>query len=183
MSISNLDSVLNKFGKRVVKESRTALTKKKKNASKELYNSIGYEFKESKNSFQLSISMADYGKFIDKGVTGNNDSSFSGKKKTVFRSTGGFRFGSGNFNGKGGEWKKRIDKWMYSRGIQGRDKKGKFIKRDTVNYLIRRSIFQHGTKPTEFLSKPFASAFKSLPNEVVKAYALDMDKFLADVLK
>tara|TARA_R110002126_G_scaffold4920_2_gene25466 strand:+ start:94 stop:645 length:552 start_codon:yes stop_codon:yes gene_type:complete len=183
MSISNLDAVLNRFGKRVVKESRTALTKKKKNASKELYNSIGYVFKENKNSFQLSISMADYGKFIDKGVSGNNDSSFSGKKKTVFRSTGGFRFGSGNFNGKGGEWAKRIDKWMYSRGIQGRDKKGKFIKRDTVNYLIRRSIFQHGTQATEFLSKPFESAFKALPTQVVNAYALDMDKFLSDVLK
>ena len=183
MSISNLDAVLNKFGKRVVKESRTALTKKKKNASKELYNSIGYVFKENKNSFQLSISMADYGKFIDKGVSGNNDSSFKGKKKTVFRSTGGFRFGSGNFNGKGGEWAKRIDKWMYSRGIQGRDKKGKFIKRDTVNFLIRRSIFQHGTQATEFLSKPFESAFKALPTQVVNAYALDMDKFLSDVLK
>tara|TARA_R110000822_G_scaffold227330_1_gene360011 strand:+ start:710 stop:1261 length:552 start_codon:yes stop_codon:yes gene_type:complete len=183
MSISNLDTVLNRFGKRVVKESRTALTKKKKNSSKDLYNSIAYEFKESKNSFQLSINMADYGKFIDKGVSGNNDSSFKGKKKTVFRSTGGFRFGSGNFNGQGGEWKKRIDKWMYSKGIQGRDKKGKFIKRDSVNYLIRRSIFQFGTEPTEFFSKPFESAFRTLPNDTVKAYALDMDKFLSDVLK
>jgi hypothetical protein len=194
MSISNLDSVLNKFGKRVVKESRTALTKRKKKdgskSSMELYNSINYKFKENKNSFQLDINMADYGKFIDKGVSGNNDSSFKGGKvdykgrpKVLFKSTGGFRFGSGNFNGKGGEWKKRIDKWMYRNGIQGRDKKGKFIKRDSINYLIRRSIFQYGREPTEFLTKPFNSAFKALPNDIVNAYALDMDKFLSDVLK
>ena len=180
MSIS--DS-LNKFGKRVVKESRTALTKQEKNASKELWNSIGYTFKESKNSFQLSINMADYGKFIDKGVTGKNDSGFTGKKKTVYRSTAGYHFGSGNYKGKGKEWHKRIDKWMYSRGIAPRDKKtGKFIKRDTVNYLIRRSIYQHGSKPTLFLTKPFESAFKSLPEQIIKDYGLEVDKLLGSVL-
>ena len=186
MSVS--DS-LNRFGKRVVKEARTALTKKKKNASKELYNSISYDFKEYKNSFHLAINMADYGKFIDKGVSGNNDpkskagkTDYKGKPKTVFKSLGGFRFGSGNFNGKGDEWKERIDKWMYSRGIAPRDKNtGKFVKRDTVNYLIRRSIFQYGTEPTLFLTKPFESAFKSLPDEIVEAYGLEVDKFLSDV--
>ena len=91
MSVS--DS-LNKFGKRVVKEAKTALTKKKKNASKELYNSISYTFKKSKNSFEMSISMADYGKFIDKGVSGKGDSNFKGKKKTVQKSLAGFRFGT-----------------------------------------------------------------------------------------
>ena len=180
MSIS---TILNKFGKRVVKESRTALTKKKKNASKELWNSINYNFKEHKNSFHLSFNMADHGKFIDKGVTGKNNSNFTGKKKTVYRSEANYRFGSGNYKGKGGEWKTRIDKWMYSRGIAPRDKKtGKFIKRDTVNWLIRRSIYQHGIKPTNFFTKPFESAFKSLPDEVVEAYGLGVDKFLESVL-
>lgn len=182
MSVSNLKQTLDKFGKRVVKESKTALTKKDKNASKELYNSISYTFKENKNSFELSINMADYGKFIDKGVTGKNDSSFKGKRKTVFKSEGGFRFGSGNFNGKGGEWKKRIDNWMYARGIAPRDKNtGKFIKRDTANYLIRRSIYQHGSKPTNFLTKPFESAFKDLPDEVVESYGLEIDKFFENI--
>ena len=181
MSVS--DS-LNKFGKRVVKEAKTALTKKKKNASKELYNSISYSFKKSKNSFEMSINMADYGKFIDKGVSGKGDSNFKGKKKTVQKSLAGFRFGSNNFKGKGGEWKKRIDKWMYSRGITPRDNKtGKFIKRDTVNFLIRRSIYQHGTKATLFITKPFESAFKSLPDELVESYGLEVDKFFDNVLK
>jgi hypothetical protein len=180
MSVSN---ILNKFGKRVVKEAKTKLTKDKKNASKELYDSISYEFKEHNNSFSLAINMADYGKFIDKGVSGKGASNFNGKKKTVFKSEGGFKFGSGNFKGKGGEWKLRIDKWMYSRGIAPRDKKtGKFVKRDTVNYLIRRSIYQHGTKASNFLTKPFNSAFKSLPDEVVEAYGLEVDKLLDSVL-
>ena len=57
---------LDKFGKSVVKQSRTQLTKKKKNASKALYNSIDYDLKVSKNSFELSFSMEDYGTFVDK---------------------------------------------------------------------------------------------------------------------
>ena len=179
MSVS--DS-LNKFGKRVVKEARTSLTKKDKNASKQLWNSLKYTFKEYKNSFHLSIYMDDYGKFVDKGVTGKGASNFKGKKKPIQKSLAGFRFGSGNFKGKGEEWKKRIDKWMYARGIAPRDKKtGKFIKRDTANFLIRRSIYQHGTKPTRFLTKPFESAFKSLPDELVKKYGLKVDKFLSDL--
>lgn len=183
MSVSNLNTILNKFGKRVVKESKTALTKKDKNASKDLYNSIGYEFKESKNSFQLSINMDSYGLFVDKGVSGKGDADFKGKKKTVQKSLAGFRFGSGNFKGKGKEWEKRIDKWMYARGISPRDEKtGKFIKRATANFLIRRSIYQHGTKPTEFLTKPFESAYKDLLEEVADAYNLDMDKFFDNII-
>tara|TARA_R110002126_G_scaffold283879_1_gene433274 strand:+ start:436 stop:981 length:546 start_codon:yes stop_codon:yes gene_type:complete len=181
MSVSNS---LDKFGKQVVKESKTDLTKKKKNASKELYNSIKYSFKEHKNSFHLSFEMSEHGKFLDKGVAGNNDPNFKGKKKTVQKSSAGYHFGSGNFKGKGGEWKKRIDKWMYSRGIAARDNKtGKFVKRDTVNYLIRRSIFQYGTKETLFFTKPYESAFKSLPEEIIEAYGLEVDELFNNVFK
>jgi len=61
---------LDKFGKYIVQQSRSNLTKSKKNASKELYNSISYEAKEHKNSFSFSLSMEDYGQFIDAGVKG-----------------------------------------------------------------------------------------------------------------
>lgn len=178
MDNSNTKKALDKFRKQVVKESRTALTKKKKNASKELYDSISSDLKISPNSFQLGFYMEDYGKFIDKGVTGKGAINFKGKKKKVHKSKAGYRFGSGNFKGRGAEWEKRIDKWMYSRGIQPRNRTtGKFVKRKTVNFLIRRSIYQHGSEATLFFTKPFNAAFKSLPEEVVKAYGLDIDKF------
>jgi hypothetical protein len=179
MSNTNVQIALDKFRKQVVKESKTALTKKKKNASKELYNSISSDLKLSPNSFQMNFYMEDYGKFIDKGVTGKGASDFKGKKKKVHKSDAGYRFGSGNFKGRGAEWEKRIDKWMFSRGIQPRNRTtGKFVKRSTVNFLIRRSIYQHGTEKTLFFTKPFNAAFKSLPDEVVKAYGLDVDKLL-----
>jgi ribosomal protein S18 len=164
---------LENFGKRVKKEARTALTKKDKNASKELWESISYKFIQHKQSFHLSIYMADYGKFVDKGVTG-----VGGHKDGLNKSVGGYRFGTGNFSGSRGEFEKRIDKWMYSRGIQPRNKEtGKFVKRATVNFLIRRSIYKKGLKPSLFFTKPFDSAFKDLPADVVKKYGLRMDKF------
>jgi hypothetical protein len=170
--------VLDAFGENVISEA------KRKSGDGNLSKSLSYKAKESKNSFEFSISMAEYGKFIDKGVTGKNDPSFKGKKKKVHRSKAGYHYGSGNFKGTGGEWKKRINIWMYSKGIAPRDKEsGRFIKRDTVNFLIRRSIFQHGQKATLFLTKPFDKYFKTLPEEVLEAYALETEEFLKFALK
>lgn len=180
----SVKKALDKFGKSVIKQSRTQLSKKDKNASKKLYNSLDYDLKVSKNSFELSFEMEDYGKFIDAGVTGNNDSNFKGKKKPIQKSLKGYRFGSGKSKGKGDQWEKKIDKWMFSRGIAPRDKDtGKFIKRATVNYLIRRSIFQHGTKATQFFTRPFEVAFKQLPNDLVEAFGLQIDNLLKLTVK
>jgi len=170
--------------KGVVKQAKTQLTKKKKNASKELHNSIKYDLKISKNSFELSFIMQDYGKFIDKGVSGKNDNSFKGKKKRVHRSESGYRFGSGNYKGQGDKWKKKINSWMYSRGIAPRDKKsGRFITRDSVNFLIRRSIFQHGLKANHFFTRPFDVAFKQLPDDLVEVYGLEVEKLLKNTVR
>tara|TARA_R110000796_G_scaffold12956_1_gene42324 strand:- start:87 stop:602 length:516 start_codon:yes stop_codon:yes gene_type:complete len=112
----------------------------------------------------IQVIMNEYGTFVDKGVSGKGASDFKGKRKTVHKSLGGYRFGSNKFKGKGADWKKKIDKWMYSKGIQGRDKKGKFIKRASTNYLIRRSIYQHGIKGTLFASK----AYEGFQEELTK---------------
>jgi hypothetical protein len=61
---------LKKFRDYVIKESRTNLTKLKKNSSKKLYNSLKGEYKLMANSFSLYFSMEDYGHFQDKGVNG-----------------------------------------------------------------------------------------------------------------
>lgn len=164
MSVS--DS-LNRFGKRVVKEARTALTKKKKNVSKELYNSINYKFTEHKNSFHLAINMADYGKFIDKGVQGKKDNSKAPRspfKYTTKRPPA-----------------KVFDKWSIKRGIAPRNKKGQFTSRKAVNFAIANAVYNYGIEETLFLTKPFESAFKSLPDEIIEAYGLEIDKFLSDV--
>ena len=118
-------------------------------------SALSKSIKAKNNGDDVQIIMNEYGNFIDKGVSGKGAGDFKGKRKTIHKSLAGYKFGSGKFAGKGEDWKKKIDKWMYSRGIQGRDKKGKFIKRESTNYLIRRSIYQHGIKGTLFASKAF----------------------------
>lgn len=168
MPVSNIDKVLNKFGKRVVKESKTALTKKKKNASKELYNSIAYDLDIHKNSFHLSFKMAEHGKFIDKGVKGVGGVGWTKKVVTnnLYKYTTK-RPPASAFNG-----------WVIRRGIAPRDAKGKFMSRRSLMFAIANSVYHTGLETTNFFTKPLESAFKSLPDDLLEAYGLDIDDFL-----
>ncbi len=143
---------------KLVKDMKKNLSKAGKGSSS-LSKSIMGEVKD----MNAEITMNDYGQFIDKGVTGNNSSNFKGKKKSVYRSKGNFKFGSGNSRGSSEDWEKKIDRWMSSKGISGgKDSKGNKISKDSINYLIRRSIYQHGIKPTMFATKAWEKFEKNL---------------------
>ena len=58
---------LNAFKKFVVQQSRSRLTKGRKNVNKKLYNSIDGDVKVSANSISLSFYMEDYGCSKTKG--------------------------------------------------------------------------------------------------------------------
>jgi len=162
------------FGKSIVKQSRTQLTKQKKNASKDLYNSIDYDLKVSKNSFELSFKMEDYGQFINDGVVGTEEN----KTKS-----GGLKLGKKKFKYKKGiknkpSWK-HFDKWLFSKGISPRDKNtGRFLTRRGVAEAISWGVWTGGLKTTNFFTRPFEVAFKKLPDELLKAYGLEIDQLL-----
>jgi hypothetical protein len=160
---------LDKFGKYVVQQSKTNLTKKDKKDKGDLYDSIGYDLQVSKNSFSLSFKMTDYGQFVDKGVKGKTSSNRAPNSP--------FRFGTGS--GKKGGLTNGIDSWVKRKRIQFKDKKsGKFMSYDSTAYLIRNSIYNKGLKTTNFFTRPFELAFAKLPDELVEAFALDMENLL-----
>ena len=70
MQLENTRKALEDFKKYVIKQSRSNLTKTKKNASKELYNSIDGNIKVMKNSIYMDFVMEEYGLYQDKGVSG-----------------------------------------------------------------------------------------------------------------
>jgi len=172
--LNNVREELNRFAKYVVSQSRANLTRGKKNSSKELYNSLDYDINVSKNSFELSFLMEEYGVFQDKGVKGtksnyleNKDSPFS------YKSKGGKR------GLKGMPPPKAFDKWIVRKGLKGiRNKKGQFISRKSLKFMIARSVFEKGIKASMFFTKPFEKAFKNLPKELVDAYRLDVEKLI-----
>jgi hypothetical protein len=150
---------LNKFAKYVIQQSRSNLSKGKKNVSKELYNSLGYEISQSGSSMSLSFDMVDYGKFQDRGVSGTEK-----KYNTPYKYTNKMPPA------------KAFDKWTVRKGIAPRGKGGKFEKRKGLNYAIAKSIYKKGIRPSMFFTKPFAAAFKRLPDELVEAYSIGIEK-------
>jgi hypothetical protein len=158
---------LNKFAKYVVSQSKANLTRSKKNASGNLRNSIGYNLKVNPNSFELEFIMAEYGMFVNEGVQGSK-SSYLESRNSRFEYSGRFKSIP----------TAALDKWVIRRGIKGvRDEKGRFIKRDSLKYLIAKSIYEKGIRASLFFTKPFEKAFDNLPKELIDAYALDIDEF------
>ena len=159
--LSNVKDELNRFAKYVISQSRANLTRQKKNSSKELYNSLDSEVKVSANSFSLSFLMAEYGVYQDKGVSGVKK-----KYNTKYAYTTKMPPPS------------KMDKWIVKKGIAPRGKDGKFISRKSLQFMIARSIFNNGIKPSLFFTKPFEKAFKGLNKDLVEAYKLDVEALM-----
>lgn len=163
MTLKETNKALNEFAKYVIQQSRTNLTKGKKNVSKELYNSLDYDLKTYANSFSLQFLMEYYGEFQDKGVSGTKR-----KYNTLYSYTN-----------------KRppaevFSKWAKARGIRLRDEKGRFKKGTykSIGFILAKSVFEKGIKPSLFFTKPFEKAFERLPDELIEKFALDIEQFL-----
>ena len=152
-----VQEAIDRFRKYVIQQSRSNLTKQRKNVNKSLYNSIKGVSKVNKNSISLYFEMLDYGIFQDKGVSGkvkkyNTDFSYKSKMPPS----------------------KVFDKWIVRKGIAPRNEKGQFMSRKSLSYLIARKIFREGVKPSLFFTKPFEKAFDRLPDEIIEAYGIDI---------
>ena len=73
MQLKEVEKILHKFAKYVVKQARTKLTRERKNTTKKLYDSIEYKVNRYKDSIDLLFSMEDYGAFQDLGVSGKKN--------------------------------------------------------------------------------------------------------------
>lgn len=154
--MSKFRKALDKYAKYVIQQSRSNLTKKKNNASKTLYNSLAYTIKGDKVSFLSE----DYGQFIDKGVKGAK-STYPESSASPFKYTTKQPPSSA------------FDKWSIKKGIAPRDKQGRFVSRQSLNFLIARSIYKKGIKATLFFTKPFERGLDLYGDEIVAGYIED----------
>ena len=172
--LKNLQAELQAFGKYVVQQSRSNLTKQKRNVSKNLYNSIKYKLKENSNNYDLDFIMDEYGTFLDKGVKGANPSLVKNGKQKGGNSPYSYK-------SKRPPMQPLAD-WAKKRNIRLRDKEGKFKKGNyrTIGFILQRSIFAQGIKPSMFFTKPFLAAFDRYPELLSKAFAQDIIDILKD---
>ena len=147
--MDNTKKALEKFGKYLVKESRKNLTRKKKNVTNSLYDSLDYQVKAMPNSFEFDFLMEEYGEWVDKGRKAGKNPPFS-----------------------------PLRKWVEDRRIQFRDNRGRFQTYDQTAWAVVKSIGKKGIEPSNFYTRPFNLGFQKLPNEVAEAYALDVEEFL-----
>ena len=187
MQLKETRDALNNFAKYVIQQSRSNLSKSKKNFSKQLYNSLGYDLNVSKNSFSLSILMEDYGLFQDKGVKGKDPSKVSknAKIKGQQAPNSPYKFGSGNYSGQWSSFVGKLEVWAKRKNIRLRDEKGRFKRGNykTIAQVIAGNIYNRGIKPSMFFTTPFQKAFKDLPEELILSFGLDLERFIDFTIK
>lgn len=154
-----LQQVIDNFGKRVIQQSRSNLTKSKKRSSGSLYQSMAFKATIKGEKFSGQFFMEDYWAFVDQGV--------KGKESSAKAPNSPFRFGTGT--GRRGGLRESIPKWVQAKRFQFRDKKGKFLSYEQTAFIIARSIYKTGIKPSYFFSKPFGLAMAKLPYEIAEA--------------
>tara|TARA_R100001163_G_scaffold11860_1_gene10942 strand:- start:10085 stop:10606 length:522 start_codon:yes stop_codon:yes gene_type:complete len=171
MKATNVDKVLDAFGKKVVLQARNILNSKGKNASGNLDRSLGYFIKVfPSGALDMSFVAEGYADIVDKGIKGSKSSAKA--PMSPYKYTNKM------------PPTRILDKWAVRKGISGiRNNKGQFVSRKSLIFVIARNIKLFGIKPSNFFTDAFNTAYKTLPRQFMQAYAKDAAKFLKFVSK
>ena len=142
------------YGNQVESEIETRLFNLGKVASGTLYDSIGYKIIETEKGYRLQFTMADYGKYVDKGTKPSKYADMEG------RGTGKSKFITS------------LMKWCDIKGLP----RG-------LAFPIRRKIWKFGQPPTNFFTIPTTRRQKQFREGVKKNMALDAEDYLSSEYK
>ena len=161
MNTDNIERRLNSFAKQVVKDSQDILQKEKGSTS--LSKSIRFQVSKEEGGFSTKFYMADYGEYLDKGVSGNKVQR-SYKDYDNQTKTSPYKYTTK------GPPIDILSKWIKRKGIKpkgfkrGRSKNtGQFV--TGFAFLISRKIKREGIKSLSFFQKPLGLAMRKFPKE------------------
>lgn len=176
----HVDKLMVEFGKAVVKFSRSNLSRKRKNATRDLWKSM--RFRWIYDELHMIFYMRDYGVFVDQGVTGHGRGNWQSRRTTVHRSLSGYAFKTG----PGKRLNQVFINWMRAKGVTLRDARGRFMTNSSAAFLIRRNVGRFGLEPTEFFSRPYEQALDRLWPELEESFAEDFTttvNFITDKIR
>jgi hypothetical protein len=150
----NLLETLDKVGEDLVKTLVKNLLKADKKATGTLIRSVDYKLVEKANGIMIELLAADYLTNVDEGRK-------AGSKQPPLKS---------------------LDRWVIARKIAPRDKKGKFISRQSVKFLIARSIAKNGIKPTNVIQKTIDEVYSKKKTLIEKAAIEDINALIDKIL-
>ena len=161
--LTETKKVLSFFGASVIAQAKA----KAPRDTGKLADSLTFEVVEGKDQIGVNFdSSVNYAQFQDQGV--------KGAKSSAKAPNSPFQFGSGS---GGGGLRGGIDKWVIRKGLEGvRDDAGRFIGRKGLVYVIARSIYNTGLRPTLFFTKPFETERKKLTSKPEQALGKDFEK-------
>jgi len=151
MENTNLKKALDEVGRDLVKTMVKKLIEADKDATGKLIKSVDYKVVETANGVIVQLLSADYLKNVDEGRR-------PGAKQPP---------------------SKALDRWIVARGIAPRDKKGKFISRQSVKFLIARSISKNGIKPTNVIKNTINEVYTNKQKLLVEAAGKDIEALIA----
>lgn len=174
MEQKNVSDVINKFRKYVIQQAKSNLSRKNKNNTNGLYQSLKSVVEKDGSGYTIvGFQMMEYGQFVDKGVKG----AFPGLVKNGIQKAPNSPYMFTNKRPPA----KELAIWAKQRGIKLRDSKGRFAKGgiNTLGFLLSRSIYAQGIRPTLFFTKPFEAGFKKyIQNDLLEAFAKDIDTII-----
>jgi len=160
MNIPSLERYLKSFGSQVVKQAKGNLSAAGKGGA--LENSIDFFVIRKGGTVTVRFTMASYGKYVDKGVSGTEVTrSFKDYKGETLKSPFGYRKAKGHSQPP----TKALDKWIVKKGIAPRDKEGKFMSRKSIKFAIAKSIGKKGIQGISFFQKPLMLGMKQFSNK------------------
>lgn len=152
---------LNKWGASVVSDMVSFLDTINKTNTGALAKSLRAEARKDGEAIVLEFFGNDYSEFVRQGVQGSVSSAKAPNSP--------FRFGTKT--GEKGGLRRGIDRWVITKGVGNiRDKKGRFIPRKSLVFLISIKIYRFGIRPTNFIF-PFFKRQDELVSLIGKEYA------------
>lgn len=151
--MDNLKKALEELGVDFIKELTNQLIAADKKATGELINSLDYRVVEVLDNFLLTITSAPYLKWVDEGRR-------PGKMPPP----------------------SKFLKWIDARNIKFKDKKGKFISKQSTAFLIARSIGKKGIKPSNVIRKTIDSIYSNKMQLLEQAASRDIKALIDKIL-
>ena len=155
--LKQLQEHLNYFAGATVKRARFYLNVRKKNSTKDLFNSLGWEINaNTKGKLRLRFTGMPYAGVVDKGRR-------AGKMPPV----------------------QAIRKWINQKPVKLRNKQGQFIPKTDANidraaYAMALKIKRKGIKGSNFFSDAFEDEFGKFPKELTRNYSKQVGTIYKD---
>lgn len=146
------------------RNAQNALKRQDRNASKALYHSMKTRLNvdELGNPGASITPSVPYWEYVDLGVKGAKKSPFPRQRKSPFR-----------YRTKQPPIQPLVD-WAKTRGITPRDEKGRFMSFQQFGFMVSRTIWYRGLKPSYFLTDTGKYIEEKYTETLATAFATDL---------